>query len=1016
MKISLIAAGVCFLMVFPVFGNVASALNNQTNQNNTQNVIINNISDTNDSLKTNLTVNGEDGYTYSYSSNGTFLSRSPTTSSNFIETEQKNITKIKTEEFFSMINNIINGNTSLYYYYYNLKASGMDNSTIYNSILKKKQLINDNDLNIDNKTIKTDYNINQIQEIKKDKYDSDDLGHTYGFGPQTRDNNWNEVLYDHFDDLNYADWSTYTGGSGGISIGSSMLDIYSSGAGYAYTRGIPLDIYTTKPTNDYIGLRYSITMKFQLGSVTYPNNHWIYLIKSNQIDILIDQYTDGTTFLQYYDTSPHYVWGNFAASTWYTLSVVYNLDNNTYIIRLYNSNNGLLKSYAPCNAFGTSEAPTFFIGDTDTTGDNNVNLLIDYINVYGHTKAKSFDNFDNSFWYDWRVQMESTQSETMTVQNNDLRIKATDNGMSLANSGYVDYSSLSSYTMAIYFQIQSSSNHWFRLIDNGPIAIYIGNNWVDGNYLYYYASPSSPANFIASLTYENQNPGTKAVWYYLEVIVNPTPSCKFSVYLNDPAHRYSPIVPATTSCAVDGNGNTIAARNYLRVGNGPNDWSDGIIKYIKLLATIGTDDGDGFTDTYEDQPYLQIFGDDFQSQWSSDNSWKFDSTNIGWTIGSPSNPNGPSHCAADTDQCAGIGMYNWPTAGQTYYLYSPAISVLDINQAQNIVLVFDYWLGSTSYTQTAKVQITKSNTFNNPGTSFTDLESLSTTSGWVNLHTKIIVPSTIWTGSTYIFFRFIYYVAASQNVGGEFIDNIKLYAAIPHNAVDIDADGDGLTNGVEYYLYGSSPVRYDTDEDGFYDYMEISYNDLNDPILDNGPANPSDQDIFIEVDYMHSNNLFSATISHLKTKFQDHGIKLHLINGGMYNRYTDFTTQYKTYSNCVNDYRPTDFENNIGAYHYLCLFYMKSTFDYVDWGEAGYTPPPQYNSIVWNTAVTVSADWAGAPEDVNQAAVIMHELGHNLYQNDNIGKVMDQGVIYYNWNFDYTFNSWQSLELANSHT
>jgi len=284
------------------------------------------------------------------------------------------------------------------------------------------------------------------------------------------------------------------------------------------------------------------------------------------------------------------------------------------------------------------------------------------------------------------------------------------------------------------------------------------------------------------------------------------------------------------------------------------------------------------------------------------------------------------------------------------------------------------------------------------------------TNGWVYLQ-PVTIPYSVWTTYKYIKIEFELVSDGSGVSAGWFIDDVKLYAFLPSTIQNADNDNNGGTDGIEFYAWGSSPVKLDTDEDGLSDVEELSTYDLRYPTIDNGPADPSQMDIFIEVDWMSGHELDTQARNYLNGKFSPKLVTLHWIT-------IDFNTDHVlthvdtiTFTPCDHggDYYLNKFtDSHFHLYHYMCSVHANSN-------------PVLYGASHrdFDTFMVFDHSCETCHNSVEQGHTMMHELGHDL----NFGEegtyylgatnVMLQGC----WNpdgftFDYTTADWLHMNFG----
>jgi hypothetical protein len=891
------------------------------------------------------------------------------------------------------ITQIINNDSKLENFYADLVYKNTPIQDIPTLLLEQKDKNNQNAISLSNSTVE------KIQKEKTLHKKNAGESNTYGFAPTTKGANWNTILYDDFEDATSQDaWEDYR--SSGTFIeqnGVLSIDTHQQGNKYSYGVSYDLDLYTA---NSYENMFYCMSVDFKL--LGAGNNHWVYLMLNEQVEVLINWGYD----VGCYDTSYHQIYDGLTTTDWYTIIVFYSIDASQYKTILYKrATMEQLGSTTSCNRLHTNAANYLLIGETENGGDNFAYIAFDNVRVVGISQAKFFENFDHGFWYDWRVQMTQTSFQNLYVDNKgDLAIDTTDTG--LANSAPIDYDWQNNYNIVTRFKIVDSDNYWMRIIDNGPVSIF-----VTGADLKYYNSGGETTIWTL----------TTGKWNLLEAKVTATSSsCQYQIFLNDPHHIGN---PAVVNCATMSP--PWSARDYLRTGNGVNAYGNIRMVFLKLMGSIPTGGAsDGMSNTFEDYPKTQIYGDDIESLWSNENSYeKYTSTSGGtirWKRGDAKEGSNP-HCSAGSSQCYYINP-SGDTSAETQELWTPAIYVVNL-PAKDIVLKFEQWY-KIKNGDIASIILSKSNSWSTLRQNIQVIQAPTgdrDSGGWLYLQ-SITIPSSTWGGYNYIRIGFRLYTNGDSNYYlGWFIDDLKIYATLSDSSQGsdpTDTDQDGLNDGKEYYILGSSPIRTDSDEDGLSDYNEWSLDHLNNPMLEEGQANASTPDIFVEIDKMNHGFAPEAR-AHIILVFKQHHITIHFNTISPFNANNAIPSQGQSgLSDCEawqNSAPPNTvyFDSTfLHAYHYMCL----ARNDYYPYTLYGDSINPGDHFIVFDTR----CDSCSNSDYIQQGQVTMHELGHNMgligsgaYQEGNID-AMQSGCWGNSNNYDYLPDGWEKLGFGNA--
>ena len=918
-------------MIFPSSGSIVSAVSiNISNEKIDQNVTI---------IKENIK--------YIYQDNK-IVGTVPIMN----ESEQINWKKESDQAYINEINIEIGNNLELRQYYNQLNQNNIPYSDIYSKIMDKKSISSSKNIKLNNETIEKLRKEKELKRnIKNDETES--TSGTYGFSPATRGANWKTIYSDNFaisSRLNL--WNKITASPGSISHSNEAMKFSStSGGGRAYAQSLILDMYKSA---DYSNMYYEYSIDFYLHST---NNHWVYLILNNHIDVVIDQGDN----IAYYDTSTHNLYDGLSTSTWYRITAIYDLDGNTYDLYLYRVSDLSRLAYSLGNSpISIGAVDYMIIGDDENGGSNYADISVDNVLIKGTSKAKLFDTFEYGLSYDWRVQMYTTDytGQILAKENGYLKIDSTN--YDLANSAHIDYAGASDYRITLLFQLYDSDQSWMRLIDNGPIVLFLTSTELG-----YYSSGEYDITTL-----------TSGYWYLLEAIkFTESGTCKFKVLINDPQRLTE---ASATKYICDGT----SARDYLRIGNGVNDYGNIRVQFNKLTGIIGTDDdGDGMSTDFESNPKTQILGDDFETLWPGENHWY---TGTGWVRRDPST--GPGQGAANSANCYALQGYS-PYSDTNQILHTPTIYIGNINTSTDLKLVFDNWYDMDGDSgDTIKVNLVFGDTWGEINVGPVNIGDYSglKSSGWIYLQT-INIDESKWVNNNHHYMQIEFILdpdGDSTTDVGWFIDNIKLYSSTKYTSspsTNSDSDGDGLTDGVEYYIWGSSPIRSDTDEDGLSDIEESTLDWLNDASINDewgGRAIPGIIDVYIEVDNMPNHELLSSARQNIISKFSTNDIRIHFETDEPPNGNRGLTdTQYTNEDDC-RAWQATDsqFEqDNLHELHYLCIVRENSD-------NQNILGLSEYGDMFMQFDTT--CDSCSNDDAVQQGKTIMHEMGHQFGLDD----------------------------------
>jgi hypothetical protein len=224
---------------------------------------------------------------------------------------------------------------------------------------------------------------------------------------------------------------------------------------------------------------------------------------------------------------------------------------------------------------------------------------------------------------------------------------------------------------------------------------------------------------------------------------------------------------------------------------------------------------------------------------------------------------------------------------------------------------------------------------------------------------------------------------------GNFGTVIKNFSSLA-DISSVDVDGDGLTTQQEA-SQGTSDHTTDTDGDGLSDYTESQWNPARDSVFCGSSEcaypNPTQKDLFVQVDWMQDNNSRSfkpsdTQLTIISQKLATHGITAHFDTGqyGGGNLLTDYSPVIHFASSSTDtdfyDYKAGNFDSTrYHIWHYMISGYMYS--DILGSSGASY---PSDDDVFISTGLIVDNPSVFHYDNLDNAiaGTIIHELGHNL--------------------------------------
>lgn len=511
--------------------------------------------------------------------------------------------------------------------------------------------------------------------------------------------------------------------------------------------------------------------------------------------------------------------------------------------------------------------------------------------IRGHSESRFFDNFNDGNPFNWNniVRTPTDLAEFYVTNQDELKLSSfdpadPDDPISCANTPFIDYyDTQQDYIISFDFRF-SSEEDWFVVMSNTELVITLKNTKLQYMMMDQWYIQAVICDVIPNTQYyiEIFKDASEMEWWITVNGIEYGPKTTFND--RDDGTPYLEI----------GDSSHGTMRNHGAFWDDVRVFSDAIVNPSGFTPGFHLDNHiltyvEDFEDYDTDLPGSQDIEErgwftDTHSEGSNDAIW-----DVAWlgllephtgencivTINDGNYPNNADESLISPP----FFFENFDSAEVSFWLYYDTEQGRDGLQFEYRVFPingqWDDWddVDNTIY-NTLNVPV-----FNNEA-AFTD-----NSGGWVRIEISLTNLLQINQQRTYQF-RFCFRSDGGNTAFGVAIDDFKVHG-MRNEENNMDLDGDGITNHVEYFIFKCSPLLVDTDQDALDDNIEISHPRCTQEIVsyfEFNPADPCYLDAILEIDHLsgarYISSEFKDEIDGIVSQFKDHRINLHVLYDG----------------------------------------------------------------------------------------------------------------------------------------